>query len=154
MSQRIKAIFHGGVFEPSQSVKLRDGAEVDVILPSEENLPDKNHARASVWFDANETPLFTTDFVVDETLTLLKIRGEVDCAIEMGRAFFNGSLAEIHHISREEIYAAWETFEKFRDKDWSFTDCTSWTVMRKLGINQASAFDRHFTQFGFVSVFP
>jgi len=36
------------------------------------------------------------------------------------------------------------------DKQWSFTDCTSYVVMRQLGIEEAFAFDRHFEQMGFV----
>ena len=43
---------------------------------------------------------------------------------------------------------------RFRDKNWSFTDCTSRMVMEKLAIGTAFAFDQHFRQFGTVSVVP
>jgi len=39
-----------------------------------------------------------------------------------------------------------------RGKDFSFTDCTSFAVMRQLGITTAFAFDEHFEQFGFIRV--
>jgi len=55
------------------------------------------------------------------------------------------------HITEETERAAWEVFEKFnKDKDWSFTDCTSKVVMERLGIREAFAFDHHFDQMGFV----
>jgi len=40
-------------------------------------------------------------------------------------------------------------FEGHRDKRWSFTDCTSFVVMRDLGIATAFGFDRNFEQAGF-----
>ena len=38
--------------------------------------------------------------------------------------------------------------------DWSFTDCTSKTVMDSLGIRTAFAFDGHFREFGSIEVVP
>ncbi len=32
---------------------------------------------------------------------------------------------------------------------WSFTDCTSFAVMKQLGVNKAFAFDRNFSEAGF-----
>jgi predicted nucleic acid-binding protein len=49
---------------------------------------------------------------------------------------------------------AWETFERFADKDWSFTDCTSKVVIEQLGITHAFSFDHHFQQFGTVQLVP
>ena len=37
---------------------------------------DANHTAADAWFKDNHCPLATTDYVVDETLTLLRARGE------------------------------------------------------------------------------
>lgn len=35
------------------------------------------------------------------------------------------------------------------DKRWSFTDCTSFTIMRQLGIKEAFAFDPNFKESAF-----
>jgi predicted nucleic acid-binding protein len=38
------------------------------------------------------------------------------------------------------------------DKDWSLTDCISFTVMRQRGISEALTGDHHFEQAGFVAI--
>ena len=103
---------------------------------------------------ANNSPLLTTDYVVDETLTLLRVRGERQRALHLGERFFRDGLAEIHKITAADLLLAWETFQQFDDKGWSFTDCTSKVVMEQLGVTVAFAFDHHFKQFGTVQVVP
>ncbi|MFN9647740.1 MAG: type II toxin-antitoxin system VapC family toxin, partial [Pseudanabaena sp.] len=46
---------------------------------------------------------------------------------------------------------SWQIFTKFNvDKEWSFTDCTSYAVMKQLNIAEAFILDHHFAQMGFV----
>lgn len=125
------------------------GAWFASIVPS-----DSDHATASSWLSGNTEPLLTTDYVVDETLTLLKARGEITRALRLGDAFFNGSLATVYYLTETDIALAWETFQRFLDKDWSFTDCASKVVIEKLHLTHAFAFDRHFRQFGTVTIVP
>ncbi len=115
---------------------------------------DPQHPAAARWFAGNRQPLFTTDFVVDETLTLLKARGQNARAITIGRQFFSGSLATVYYLTEGDIRAAWQVFTRYADKEWSFTDCTSKIVMEKLGITEAFAFDHHFRQFGTATLVP
>ena len=115
---------------------------------------DPNHSRAVAWLSTNSSPLLTTDYVIDETLTLLRARGERKRALLLGARFFRRELAEIHKVTASDLTLAWETFQRFNDKDWSFTDCTSKVVMQQFGISIAFAFDHHFTQFGIVQVVP
>ncbi|HTL90547.1 MAG TPA: hypothetical protein VL134_14195 [Leptolyngbya sp.] len=72
----------------------------------------------------------------------------------MGTALFCGELAILHYTTADEIQQTWQIFQRFADKDWSFTDCASRVVMEKLGITQAFAFDHHFRQFGTIEVLP
>lgn len=72
----------------------------------------------------------------------------------LGARFFRDGIAEIHKITGPDLERAWETFERFADKDWSFTDCTSKVVIEQLGITQAFAFDHHFKQFSTVQIVP
>jgi len=63
-------------------------------------------------------------------------------------------LSGVYDLNGEDITETWETFKRFSDKDWSFTDCSSKVVMEKFGINYAFAFDGHFKQFGSIIVVP
>jgi len=115
---------------------------------------DPDHARAAQWLGANHSPLVTTDYVIDETLTLLRARGEKRRALLLGAEFFHHELAEIHKITATDLDLAWKIFEQFDDKSWSFTDCTSKIVMEQLDNKVAFAFDHHFHQFGTIQVVP
>lgn len=115
---------------------------------------DPDHAAAVRWLRQNREPLVTTDYVIDELLTLLLVRGERRRALLLGDALFDGSLAELHWIEADEVFAAWQTYRQFTDKGWSFTDCTSRVVMQRRGIQAAFAFDLHFRQFGVGAVLP
>ena len=57
------------------------------------------------------------------------------------------------HVTPEIQTKAWDVFERFnRDKLWSFTDCTSYIVMREAALTEAFAYDDHFWQMGFIPV--
>ena len=51
---------------------------------------DHNYAAVVSWTLLNRQPLITTDYIVDETLTLLKSRGYPTVALALGHQFFNG----------------------------------------------------------------
>jgi hypothetical protein len=125
------------------------GAWFAAAVPS-----DPDHAAASRWLAGNAEPLLTTDYVVDETLTLLRARGERTRALLLGEAFFGSRLAEVYKLTDADVASAWDVFRRFGDKDWSFTDCTSKVVIEGRNIPRAFAFDQHFRQFGTVLVVP
>ena len=119
------------------------------VVPS-----DPNHHQAANWLAANSEVLITTDYIIDETLTLLRARGERQRAKLLGNNFFEASIAEIYFLTEEDIRQAWAIFEQYDDKGWSFTDCSSKVVIDEMNISQAFAFDHHFHQFGTVQVVP
>jgi len=125
------------------------GAWFAAAVPS-----DHRHAEAQRWMGQNREELITSDYVVDETPTLLRARGEPHRALTLGNQFFRGDLTAIHYLTEEDIRAGWEVFHRYPDKEWSFTDCTSKVVMERLQLVTAFAFDRHFYQFGAVVVVP
>ena len=125
------------------------GAWYASIVPA-----DVNHAAATSWLQHNSQPLLTTDYVADETLTLLRMRGYPSLAIDLGQALFGGELANVLHVTERDVQEAWRIFRDYRDKDWSFTDCTCHAVMNRLKIEQAFSFDQHFRQFGSVQIVP
>ncbi len=113
---------------------------------------DVNHQEANRLLMSVRERLVTSDYVVDETLTLFRSRGENQHALTFGAEVIDGSFAEIIPIDEPDFAAAWEVFQRFKDKQWSFTDCTSRVVMERLSIGRALAFDDHFRQFGTVTV--
>ncbi len=115
---------------------------------------DPDHERASVWFQQVSDRLLTTDYVLDELFTLLKVRGHAEIAFAMGEDLISGTACEIEYVQPADFWQAWKVFSTFRDKGWSFTDCTSRVVMERLGVTKAVAFDEHFRQFGMVAVEP
>ena len=52
----------------------------------------------------------------------------------------------------ELFQAGTDLFRSRPDKAWSLTDCTSFVVMQREGLNDALSADRHFTQAGFHAV--
>ena len=50
---------------------------------------DPDHTKAVQWLAENHSPLLTTDYVIDETLTLLRVRGERKRALLLGERFFH-----------------------------------------------------------------
>jgi uncharacterized protein len=125
------------------------GAWFASIVPS-----DTDYQTASTWIAENPQPLLTTDLVVDETLTLLRSRGETMRAVRLGQAFFDGTIANLYFMTEADVRQTWQVFQQFSDKGWSFTDCRSRVVMIKLGLTHAFTFDHHFRQFGFVDTVP
>ncbi len=115
---------------------------------------DANHAAAVAWLSQNQETLVTTDYVLDETLTLLRGRKESSRAVALGEQLLSHQMGELHFLQEIEVRQAWKIFRDFADKEWSFTDCTSKVAMEKLGITKAFAFDQHFRQFGTVQVVP
>ena len=115
---------------------------------------DPDHAAAVNWLTENSHPLLTTDYVLDELLTLLKIRREFARAVFVGESLLAEDIARLEWVTRADVQAAWQVFYRFRDKAWSFTDCVSRVVIERLAIQTAFAFDDDFRQFGTVVVVP
>jgi predicted nucleic acid-binding protein len=114
---------------------------------------DPNHSRITTWLDTNSELLITSDYCVDETLTLIAARKRSKLAIAAGRHLFNETIARLHFLKNDQINRAWILFQQRASAGWSFTDCTCKIVIDDLGILSAATLDRHFGQFG-VKLFP
>ncbi|MGA2175797.1 MAG: PIN domain-containing protein [Verrucomicrobiota bacterium] len=93
--------------------------------------------------------LVTTDYVVDETLTLLRRRLGLDAAEAWWRQVNGSARLRWEFVNLARADQARELFFRYRDKEYSFTDCTSFVVMRELKLREALTTDRHFAQAGF-----
>ena len=95
-------------------------------------------------------PLVTSTDVLDELLTLLRVRVGHAAAVAAGRSLFETRWCRLVEIGPETRAAAWELFVRFDDHVFSFTDCTSFALMRAMQIVEAFTFDRRdFSTMGF-----
>ena len=113
------------------------------------NTADPWHTRVADTLEAWEERLVTTDYVFDELATLLLRRTSHKTAVLAGRALRSGRVALMVAIEPSDLESAWRQFERESDKRYSFTDCTSFAAMRRLGLTTAATLDNHFRQAGF-----
>jgi predicted nucleic acid-binding protein len=101
----------------------------------------------------NQALLITTDYVLDETVTVVKKRYGYQAAVRLGRIIRTSEFCRYLILNAEDEAMAWATFEKYDDKAWSFTDCACLAVMQRLNISEVLSLDIHFQQMG-VQVWP
>jgi len=61
-------------------------------------------------------------------------------------------ILRILRVTPEIENVAWNIFKKYSDKDFSFTDCTSFALMKQEAMSTTFTFDKHFQQYGFQTV--
>ncbi|RME42523.1 MAG: PIN domain-containing protein [Caldilineae bacterium] len=117
------------------------------------NKKDINHERA-VQFVLEPKRLLTTNYIIDEAITLTLFRAGYSAALRMGEQLWGGELADIVWVTRADEQRAWKLFKQYRDKMFSFTDCTSFAVMSRLNLVYAFTFDADFSQTGQFQTVP
>lgn len=112
--------------------------------------PDHAAARSARdhWLD-REGLLLTSDYIIDETLTLLRQRLGLGAAENWWHGIAASKRLQRELIHEERAERARATFFRYRDKDFSFTDCTSFALMREMRLREALTTDKHFRQAGF-----
>jgi predicted nucleic acid-binding protein len=116
---------------------------------------DRRHADATAFYRdfivAGGLPV-TSDYILDETISLLRSRTTAtgtEQFIEGILAAHRNTRIKIERISEDNWSAAWKMSRKFSDKtDISFTDFTSFIIMKELRISEAMTADRHFELVG------
>jgi predicted nucleic acid-binding protein len=69
--------------------------------------------------------------------------------VDFGERVRVARTVQIIHITPDIEEEAWRLFKQYSDKFFSFTDCTSFIVMRQLNLTEAFTNDHHFEQMGF-----
>jgi uncharacterized protein len=93
--------------------------------------------------------VFTTTFVLDETISLLFRRRPFEEAARFIKGLLTSPLIGIEEITRTRFRRAFDLRLAFRDKtDISFTDLTSMIVAQDLKLTDILTGDRHFIQAG------
>jgi predicted nucleic acid-binding protein len=91
----------------------------------------------------------TTDYVLDETATLLRARGLRKQVKEFLRLTESSQALSIEWMTPDRFEAARGFMLKHLDQEFSFTDCARFVVMKELRLLDALATDKHFRIAGF-----
>lgn len=118
---------------------------------------DENH-KAAVAFYRNSKEkgarFVTTNFVVCETMNYLGAKVSHPVAVLFRENLKKSGFIEMITVTPSIEDAAFAIFKRYTDKEFSFTDCTSFSIMRSLKLKKAFAFDKHFGQFEGISRLP
>ena len=116
------------------------------------NRRDPDHRAVREVFRRKGLRLVTSNFVFDETVTLCLYRMGHGTASKVGAVLRDNPLVDLVRVTAEDEARAWELFGKRVDKNYSFTDCTSFVLMRRLALDTSLALDDDFAQEGFATV--
>lgn len=116
---------------------------------------DANHEPAASLFrelsqrTSSYRQLFTSNYVVDETVTYLLYRASPRVAVEVLDWMRGSPALRILHVSEEVEALADQAFRQFASSGVSYTDCTTKVLMERESIDTAFAFDRDIEVLGF-----
>lgn len=94
------------------------------------------------------------DVVFAETMTLLKARLGTQIALRVGRELRRNPAYSWIWLGEKGERDTWTVFQRYDDKDWSYTDCAILALARRERISQVFAFDRHFSQMAEIKRLP
>lgn len=123
-----------------------------------EDEDDKEHKTALDYREKirqGKTPfraLYTSNYILDEVFTLLRLNLSHRATLAFEENIKRSKILRILRVTPEIENVAWNIFKKYGDKDFSFTDCTSFALMEQEAISTAFTFDKHFQQYGFQTV--
>ena len=109
---------------------------------------DPDHVRVTETFRAYRGRLVTSNFVFDEAVTLARYRLGWGVAQTFGSQLREQRIARLERVTPKDEAAAWSIFERYRDKRFSFTDCTSFVLIDRLALPVCLAIDSDFESFG------
>jgi len=113
------------------------------------NRNDADHRRVKRALTGFPGRLVTSNFVFDETVTLCGSRLGHAFALLVGDTLQDVDTVDLVRVSVDDEARAWALFAECGDRRCSFTDCTSFVLMRRLGIKQAASLDADFAREGF-----
>lgn len=98
--------------------------------------------------------LVSTDYVLAEAVNLANARAGSRIAIRVLDLIEQSAGIRIEWVGTPRFDLTKAFFRKHADHEYSFTDCTSFVVMRELKLSQALTTDKHFSQAGFEALLP
>jgi hypothetical protein len=113
------------------------------------NAKDPDHFKVREILESFNGRLVTSSYIFDEIVTLVLGRLGHQRAVKVGEVLLSPRAVEMVRIRAVDEQSAWQLFQERSDKMYSFTDCTSFVLMRRLNLTKALTLDEHFAQEGF-----
>ncbi len=116
---------------------------------------DVHHAEARGLFEKiarERIRIIMTDYVLNECITMVLMRKNHATAVKAGDFIFDSKALELVWLDEEVKRKAWEYCKRHSDKNYSFTDCTSFVLMKEVKVTKYLSFDDHFKQAGFTAL--
>jgi len=89
--------------------------------------------------------VYTSDYVIAEAVTVALMRTRShELAVDVGEYAIKSPRIVKLWVTEESFDAAWENFQKLKDRPMSFTDCASLALANKNNIGQIMSFDSGF----------
>jgi uncharacterized protein len=98
--------------------------------------------------------LVVSDYVVAESVNLANARGGSTVARRVLDLIEQSAGVRMEWIGTDRFELTKTFFRRHADHGYSFTDCTSFVLMRQLRLAEALTTDRHFVEAGFRSLLP
>jgi predicted nucleic acid-binding protein len=116
------------------------------------NVKDPDHRKVENFLINFKGKVYITNYIFDEIVTLVLARVGHEKAVYVGNILRRSPQVEKVWVTPSDEKYAWELFISRKDKSYSFTDCTSFVVMKRIKIKNCIALDGHFRQEGFEEV--
>lgn len=115
---------------------------------------DQFHPAAKAFSNTlpEEVQLITSNYVVDEMATRLRMTAGVDVAARAVERLWGDDRYRIHTIDRSIETEALKRLRKYVEHRLSFTDCTTLVLLEHIGIERIFAFDEDFRNVGYLVV--
>ncbi len=97
--------------------------------------------------------ILITDYIFDECVTTILSRVGHNNAVRAGEFILSSKIIEMIWLDESIKFKSWDFFKIHSDKEFSFTDCTSFVLMKEMKIREYFAFDDDFKQVGFEGLF-
>jgi predicted nucleic acid-binding protein len=111
---------------------------------------DENHENAVIslkQMTERNVEMVLSNFILAETYNLIAARTYPGKA----REWILANTWTVERVNPADENEALKIIEKYADKDFSYTDATSFSMIKRLGLNLAFTFDRHFRQYGILT---
>ncbi len=123
-------------------------------LVAARNADDRNHNKAldimTRALKGEFGKMYISDYIFDEAVTIAYIRtGNKNFSEDLGR-FARTRPIIFRFIEPFDFDRAWELYLKYRDKNFSFTDCTNIALMERHEIDTLFTYDLEFN--GIISI--